>query len=222
MISKRLSRRLVVSAGLGAAAAAAVAFGVRWPDRAEATTKAKTQRGGRTLFHDPDAPVLGNPSGTLTMVEFFDYRCPYCRKMHPLLQRLLAEDHGIRFLAKEWPVFGGVSVTAAKVALAANWQGKFEPVNDALFNAPGRLDDAKVRAAAKQAGADMKRLDHDLSTRDADLEHILDENSLQAHVLGLQGTPGFVIGHYLVPGAISYDDLVKVVAQARSKQHAAK
>ena len=172
------------------------------------------------MFADPDAPVLGNPHGTLPIAEFFDYRCPFCRRMDPLIGRLLRENPDFRYVAKEWPVFGGPSTTAARVALAANWQGRFAAVNNALFATSG-LDEARTRAAAQGAGVDMVRLDRDLLTRSADLERMLGRVSEQAASLALQGTPGFVIGTYLVPGALSYDDLRNLVAKARAKLQSA-
>lgn len=221
MKSSLIPRRLVLAGGFGAVAAAG-AFGGQWLGRVRSAAEADPVVGRDGLFRDPDAPVLGNPKGTLPLAEFFDYRCPFCRRMHPLLQRLLAEDHDIRFIAKEWPIFGGPSVTAARVALAANWQGRFAPVHDALFKSAGALDDAKIRAAVEKAGADTARLDRDLSTRSADLDTMLARVSGQARALGLQGTPGFVIGSYLVPGALSYDDLLKVVSDARAKLKSAR
>ena len=101
-------------------------------------------QGLEDLVRGPGAVVLGNPTGDVTIIEFFDYRCPYCRQMHPMLNRLLAEDHGVRFVAKEWPVFGGPSVTAAKIALAADWQGKYTAVHQALMEHEGTLDETKV------------------------------------------------------------------------------
>jgi protein-disulfide isomerase len=168
------------------------------------------------IFFDPGAPVLGNPHGTLPIAEFFDYRCPYCRGMHPMLQQLLAANPDIRFVAKEWPVFGGPSVTAARVALAANLQGKFGAVNDALF-AAHIADDASVMQAARQAGADMARLEHDMKARASKIEDTLGTAAMQADGLGLQGTPGFIIGNYLIPGALNAENLARVVRDARGR-----
>lgn len=164
------------------------------------------------------APVIGNPLGRVTIVEFFDYRCPYCRIMQPRLQALLADRHDVRLVLKEWPVFGGVSVYAAKVALASAWQGKFEPVHDALFALPLPFDEAAVRAAAQKAGVDMTRLDHDLSTRGSEIDTELTANAVEAQKLGFPGTPGFVIGHETVPGALSRRDLDRLISQARSAE----
>lgn len=210
---------------MGAAVTAVAAGGIvagQWLGRSTSPAQAATAIADAPLFNDPDTPVLGNPLGTLPVAEFFDYRCPYCRRMHPLIARLLADEHDVRYVAKEWPVFGGPSITAARVALAANWQGKFAAVNDALFTSIGALDDANIRATTAAAGVDMARLDRDLSARGTALDRMLGRVAEQAASLGLQGTPGFVIGRYLVPGALSYDDLRKVVAQARANLQAAR
>lgn len=218
-----MKRRTIVAATLSATAL--LGTSATWllsrsvaPTAEAATPPAK---GGKMELEDlargPGAVVLGNPAGDVTIIEFFDYRCPYCRRMHPMLNRLLAEDHGIRFVAKEWPVFGGPSVTAARIALAADWQGKYAEVHQALMEYEGTLDEAKVRALAEKAGLDMTRLDADLSGRGGELDGSLGQVTVQARTLGLQGTPAFLIGRYLVPGALSYDNLVDIVAKARAE-----
>ena len=216
----RISRR----AALGAAVAGigdTGAFAGHWLAQTQRALAAPAEVEDAFLFTDPDSPVLGNPNGTLPIAEFFDYRCPFCRRMHPLISRLIAEEHDVRFVAKEWPLLGGVSIPAAKVALAAKWQGKFAAVNDALFSTP-RLDEQNVRAAATAAGVDLAQLHRDLSARDADLQGMLGDVALQAASLGLQGTPGFVIGGYLVPGALDERDLRALVAKARASRHRGK
>ncbi len=182
--------------------------------RSEAAAKSVLTR--EALFYDPGAPVLGNPKGTLPIAEFFDYRCPYCRGMHPMLQRLLATNPDIRYVAKEWPVFGGPSVTAARVALASNYQGKFDAVNGALFKTH-IVDTASVVDAAAQAGVDMKRLESDLKAHASEMDTALGTAATQALALGLQGTPGFIIGPFLIPGALSEKNLGTVVRNARAK-----
>ncbi len=171
----------------------------------------------RRFLDDPGSPVLGNPRGTTTVVEFFDYRCPYCRLMQPKLQGLLADDRQIRLVLKEWPVFGGPSVEAARVALASAWQGKYGAVHEALFATPLPLDHTAIRQAVRQAGVDMDRLDRDMAERGGELDAMLARNRAAAHALGLQGTPGFVIGAAVVPGALPLDDLMGEIAAARAK-----
>lgn len=170
------------------------------------------------LLHDQASPVGGNPVGAVTVVEFFDYRCPYCRIMEPRLKTLLRQDKDVRLVWKDWPIFGGVSIYAAQVAIAAAWQGKYQAVHDALFSLPRAMDRAAVLAVARTAAVDMTRLDSDLSERAAEIAAILDRTDGEARLLRFQGTPGFVIGHALVPGALSADDLEKLVGQAKAGQ----
>lgn len=184
------------------------------PGAAIAATPAILTR--KAIFFDPGAPILGNPHGTLPVAEFFDYRCPYCRGMHPMLQRLLAKNPDIRYVAKQWPIFGGPSVIAARVALAAWWQGRFAAVNDVLFRTH-ITDTASVMRAASEAGVDMARLARDMRTRRGELDATLGLADVQAHALGLHGTPGFIIGDYLIPGALREKDLAGVVRDARAK-----
>jgi protein-disulfide isomerase len=170
------------------------------------------------LLRDPNSPVLGNPRGAVTVVEFFDYRCPYCRIMEPRLQELVTQDKSVRLVLKDWPIFGDVSVYAAQVAIAAGWQGKHAPVHGALFTLPRTIDRDAVRNAARKAGVDLAQLDRDLSARSAEIDRILGKTDVEARTLQLQGTPGFVIGHSLVPGALSLDDLEHLVAKAKDKK----
>lgn len=178
---------------------------------------AKLDAAEQHVLDDPSSPVLGNPRGDVTVIEFFDYRCPYCRLMQPKLQALLASDPGIRLVLKEWPVFGGPSTEAARIALASAWQGKYAAVHAVLFAAPAPLDQAVIRQAARQAGADMDRLDQDMALRSDELDRVLAQNGAAAHALGLPGTPAFVIGSTVIPGALSLDDLKGAIATARMR-----
>lgn len=172
--------------------------------------------GPEALATGPSAIVLGNPRGDVTMVEFFDYQCPYCRRVHPDVEALVAEDRNLRLVHKHWPVFGPASIHAARLALAARWQERgYAPVHDALMRLPGRLDEARVRDAAREAGVDMTALERDLEARGAEIEAALDEASAQARLLRLQGTPAFVIGNYLVPGALDLATMRRVVDEVR-------
>ncbi len=155
----------------------------------------------------PALPETGNTTGSATIVEFFDYRCPYCEAMQPRLQKLLAEDKRIHLIFADWPVFGGVSIYAARVAIASNWQGRYLPVHDALFTLGKGMTEASVRTAAQGAGIDLTRLDADLTGRAAEIDGILSRTNQEAHALGFEGTPGFIIGNAVVPGALSSDDI---------------
>lgn len=170
----------------------------------------------RALVEDRTSPAIGNPRGRDIIVEFLDYRCPYCRALAADLRRLVAEDREARLIVKEWPLFGGVSIYAARVALASAWQGKFDAVHAALLAVRGPLDRDSVRQAAEAAGIDLARLDRDMASRAAELDRALGGVAAQASRLRLKGTPGLVIGGRVISGALSLDDLKSLVAQARA------
>lgn len=170
----------------------------------------------RALVDDPTSLAIGNPRGRDVVVEFLDYRCPYCRTLAPDLRRLVAEDPEARLIVKEWPIFGGISIYAARVALASVWQGKFDAVHAALLDARGSLDRDGVRQAAESAGVDLARLDRDLASRGAELDRLLHRVEAEAVALRLKGTPGLVIGGRVIAGALSLDDLKSLIAQGRA------
>ncbi len=166
------------------------------------------------LENDPASPVIGNPKGSLTIIDFFDYRCPYCRAMDPLLRAAVAKNHNIRLVFKDWPLFGGVSVDAARVAIAAGFQGKYLPVHEALF-ALHDMDEASIRAAAAKAGANMARLDEDLAQHGAEIDAILARDVTEAQTLNFLGAPGLVIGTHVSAGAMQPEALQALI-QAQS------
>jgi len=170
----------------------------------------------QSLTGGPSAVVAANPEGDVTVIEFFDYQCPVCRRVHPDVQALVAEDSGVRLIHKHWPIFGDGSVYAAKVALAARRQGKYEQVHDRLMRSRGKLDEAKVREIAAAAGVDLHRLDRDLEVHGEEIEAAVADASIQARLLGLPGTPGYLIGRYLVPGGLDLPALKRIVADARA------
>lgn len=155
--------------------------------------------------------------GAVTVSEFFDYRCPYCRMMQPTLDALVAKDHRVRLVAKEWPIFGGASVTAARVALASQWQGKYAAVHQALFKLPRTMDAASIREAVAATGVDMARLDRDLVAHGREIDAELAIVDHEARALGFQGTPGFVVGTLIAPGAIPAATLDDMVNRAAGK-----
>lgn len=167
------------------------------------------------VLNDPAAPALIPAAHDVTMVLFFDYQCGVCRRVHPDLERLRQEDGRIRVVYKDWPIFGGISEQAARVAIAAHWQGKYHAVHDGLMRAPGRLSDKTIRAVASAAGVDWERLERDSAARASEIDALLARNSVQAAGLGFQGTPSFVIGPYLVPGGLDLHGLKNVVREAR-------
>ena len=183
----------------------------------EADAKAATVLNDRRseIFDDPATPVGGNPRGDVTIVEFFDYRCPYCKQVLPSLQTLLKEDQKLRFVYKEMPVLGPQSVTAAHAALAAQQQGKYEAFHNAMMATKGQITDDTVYKVAGSVGLDVGRLKQDMST--PEVEKSLKANLALADALNIRGTPGFIVGKHIVPGAVDLDSLRNMVADARKE-----
>lgn len=181
---------------------------------AQALSKAEVLRNQRDLIErDPNAPVLGNPDGDVTVVEFFDYNCPYCRRVKPEVRALIEEDPNVRLVYREWPILGEGSVFAAKAALAAREQGKYEKFHWAMMGGDGRANEASVMRVAEEVGLDLDQLRKDMEAPEV-AEHI--ETSMRlTQALGFNGTPAFVIGEALVPGFVEKERLSALVGEAR-------
>jgi protein-disulfide isomerase len=182
-------------------------------ERAQRTKVLAERR--RDIFEDPNAPVAGNPQGDVTLVEFFDYRCPYCKQVAPAIEALLGEDKQLRVVYKEFPVLGPESVTAARAALAARRQGKYEALHHALISMKGQISEAAILDAAKSVGLDVVRLKRDMAAPEIDA--MLQANHQLAAALDIRGTPGFVIGDEIVPGAVGLDSLRQLITAARKE-----
>ena len=182
---------------------------------AQASAQAEVLINQRNLLEqDPNAPVLGNPDGDVTVVEFFDYNCPYCRRAMPQVQGLLDGDPNVRLVYREWPILGDGSVFAAKAALAARNQGKYEEFHWAMMGMSGRAEEASVLRIAKEVGLDIGQLRRDMEAPEVQ-EHIASSMRL-TQALGFNGTPSFVIGDALVPGFVEQSELEIYVSDARS------
>ncbi len=168
------------------------------------------------LERNPADPVLGNPQGSLTIVEFSDYRCPYCRRSHPDVRRLLAEDSSLRLVAKELPILGPGSVVMARAALAAQRQGKWQAANDRLIAFQGEPTEAAVVGTLVAIGLDEAKLRRDMA--DPSVAAQLQANLQLARLIGVSGTPAFVIGGQLQAGAMDLAELRQAVAAARVAQ----
>lgn len=166
------------------------------------------------LIHFSGDPVLGNPQGTVTLVEFFDYNCTYCKAVHPDVMRLLKSDPDLRYVAKEFPVLGPVSTFAAQAALASVKQGGYERFSRALM-ASRLANKEQVLAIAQAAGLDKAQLKSDMSVYKDEINATLDKTFALAKVLALKGTPAFIAGTKLVAGTPTLGGLKKMIALAR-------
>ncbi|MCC7427089.1 MAG: thioredoxin domain-containing protein [Alphaproteobacteria bacterium] len=169
----------------------------------------------RALVADPADPVLGNPQGDVTLVEFSDYRCPVCTRAQPIVAEVLARDPRLRLVVKEVPVIRPDSVFGARAALAAQRQGRYEAMRVALFRHQDTLSDEVVLRIAREAGLDVARFRRDYA--DPAVEARVAENLTLARAIGLSATPTFVLGERMIPGLLSPADLLAMVAELRGQ-----
>jgi protein-disulfide isomerase len=170
------------------------------------------------ILNDPETPVAGNPAGDVTIVAFMDYNCPFCKKSSPDLERFVDDDGKVRLVYKDWPILTNASVTGAHFALAAKYQDKYREAHVAMMNIRGqKIDDASLLKAVKAANVDMAKLDADLKAHDADISTLLKRNMSEADLLGLKGTPVFLIGPFKVAKALDYDEFKATVADFRAR-----
>jgi protein-disulfide isomerase len=162
----------------------------------------------------PDDPVAGNRTGSVTVVEFYDTRCPYCRQMEPTMLQLLQKDRSVRLVYKDLPILGPQSVLAAHALLAAQKQGGYDRLRTALMRMPPDYTKDQIMAAAGKLGLDDARLARDMD--DPAITARLDANLRLARALGIDGTPAVVVGDTLMPGAVELADLEKAIASQQA------
>jgi protein-disulfide isomerase len=167
------------------------------------------------VLRDPDVPVTGNPNGDITIVEYFDYNCPYCRKIAPELSQVVQDDGKVRLVLKDWPILGPVSVVASRMALACKYQDKYIAAHDALIGVASRLTEARIRELLAGAGIDIDRADRDLAANAKAIDAIIARNGDQAGAFGFKGTPSFIVGKFRVPGVLTMTQFEQVIADAR-------
>ena len=165
------------------------------------------------IYSDPEAPVAGNPEGAIVLVEFFDYRCGYCRRVKPTLETLLAENGDLRLAFKEFPILGPESMLAARAALASRAQGLYEPFHWALMGTDGPFDLDHILGVARSVGLDDERLARDME--DPAIDSLIDRNAVLANILGIRGTPAFVVGDRMIRGALPIAQFRTAIADAR-------
>jgi len=212
-VASLLARHPRLSLALALVAGVAVSAGLRWlPDDGRRLTRTPVVQ---SVLADPGSPASGALRPDVTVVVFTDYRCPICKRTDPALGRLLAADPGVRVIWKDWPIRGEASKLAARTALAAHRQGRYEPVHAALMAARGTLTPERIAAIAEEAGADPLRLAADQGAHAREIDEQLGRHASQAFGLGLAGTPAYLVGPYLLEGGLDDRRLAHAVKAAR-------
>jgi protein-disulfide isomerase len=198
---------------LGALGAGAVMLGI--------TPRSVLAQGGddvlteALVLRDPDIPAAGNVDGDITIVEYFDYNCPYCRKIEPELQQVVHDDGKVRMVWKDWPILGPTSIVAARMALASKYQDKYLKAHEALIGVSSKLTEPRIRELLAGAGIDVDRATRDLATNAKAIDAIIARNNDQATAFGFKGTPSFIVGKFRVPGMLTMAEFEQVIADAR-------
>jgi len=179
--------------------------------------RAVVQENNATIFRSPHQVVLGNPQGNVTMVEFFDYNCGFCKRALTDMLELLKSDPNLKFVLKEFPVLGEGSVEAARVAVAVRMQDpggkKYIEFHQKLLGGRGQADKARAIAVAKEVGLDVSRIEKDMGSDE--VKKTIDEDMKLADLLGVNGTPSYVVGDEVVVGAVGLDTLKEKIAAER-------
>ena len=212
----RLSQAPTRRETLGALGAGALVLGLQIaPGSAWAQSDDDNVLTEALVLRDPDIPVAGNANGDVSIVEYFDYQCPYCRKLEPELRQVVQDDGKVRLVLKDWQILGPVSVTAARMALASKFQDKFLQAHEALIGVNSKLTEPRIRELLAGAGIDVDRATRDLATHAEAIDAILARNNDQATAFGFKGTPSFIVGKFRVPGVLTMAEFDQVIADAR-------
>ena len=187
-------------------------------ERKEAKAKAEGARNAiksmaGDIFSAPGDLVVGNPEGDITMVEFFDYNCGFCKRSLPDVLKLVETDKKLKFVIKEFPILGPGSTFAARAAIASRLQGKYWEFHLVLMKKRGRVNEAAVLKAAKDIGLDMDRLKKDMASEE--VSKIIRRNHTIAQALNINGTPAFIVKNTILPGAVGFKQLSQAIAEAR-------
>jgi len=174
-----------------------------------------TAAGEKTILKDPGTDRAGAAHADVTIVEYFDYNCPYCKKLVPTLKALIAQDRKVAIIYKDWPILGSVSKYAARSTLGARWQGKYLLAHDALMSGPRLARNDQVDGILQGVGVNIDTLNKDRAAHAAEIDALLARNDAEAQALGLQGTPGVLVGRQMTYGMVDLGDLKKLVASSR-------
>jgi protein-disulfide isomerase len=167
------------------------------------------------ILRNPGTPPVGASNPDVTLVEYFDYNCPFCKQLAPGLQGLLKADARVALVYKDWPILGDVSRYAARLALAAGWQGKYPLAHDTLMAATRLASNDQVDALLRKAGLNLERIKGDVQSHGAEIDALLQRNDTEARALGIRGTPGLLVGKHIINGVYGVPGLEQAVAQAR-------
>jgi len=203
--------------GLFGAGAVLLGAGAARAATAEGDEKVLTEA---LVLRDPEIPAAGNLEGDVNIVEWFDYNCPYCRKIDPEIRQVVQDDGKVRLVLKDWPILGEVSKLAARLALASKYQDKFLAAHEAMISVNSKLTEPRLRELLAGAGIDIDRLNRDLATNTNAIDAILVRNSDQAKAFGFRGTPSFIVGKFRVPGVLTMAQFEQVIADARKAKAA--
>ncbi len=169
----------------------------------------------KALLVDPDSFVGGNPQGDVTLVEFFDYQCGYCKRFTPTLEAIKKRDPKLRVVYKEFPILGPDSIRAAQAALAARKQKRYVEFHNALMRVSGKLDEETLMNVARSVGLDTARLRKDMQA--PKIQNIVSNNLRLARTLEITGTPAIIIGDTIARGLVPLEGLTRMIAEARGK-----
>jgi len=175
--------------------------------------KAAVQSMASDIFRSPGDHVVGNPDGDITVVEFMDYNCPFCKRALADVEKMIENDKNIRVVMKEFPILGESSTFASRAAIASRAQGKYWEFHLALMRKRGSATETSVFKAAEKVGLDVAKLRKDMDS--SEVTEIIERNYAIAQALNINGTPAFVIAENILAGAVGYDVLTSTVAKVR-------
>ena len=170
------------------------------------------------ILRNPGTPAAGGKDPDVTLVEYFDYNCPFCKKLAPALEALLRADPKVAIVYKDWPILSEISRYAARLALAAGWQGKYLAAHDALMGAPRLASTGQVDELLRAAGIDIQTLKQDFNAHSIQINALLRRNDTEVRALGIRGTPGLLVGRHIINGVYDVAGIEQAVAIARHEQ----
>lgn len=170
------------------------------------------------ILRNPGTPPAGAKDPDVTLVEYFDYNCPFCKKLAPALEAVLHADPKVAIVYKDWPILSEISRYAARMAVAAGWQGKYLAAHDVLMGAPRLTGSGQVDELLRAAGIDMQTLKRDFNVHSVAINALLLRNDTEVRALGIRGTPGLLVGRHIINGVYDVAGLEQAVAVARHER----